>query len=182
MHSLLANESAQALRIFLGICFSDSQQSFWNDTVLPSLSFQQRHMVEEKLITSLSGLDLAALLRILDRNWYDISVKSNLGNEARTWIREMQHIRNKWAHAAGHPPTAGDLCPDLDTLQHFLTAIDAEDSLVESIKERKRICLATPPRPETVQFQPETTAPQTEFNLGDLVHLKSDATVNGQGF
>ena len=102
MHSLLANDTAESLRNFLSSILPEISPNWWSANVISSLSFQQQRMVEEKGIASLSGLDLAALLRILDKSWYDISVKRNLGNEARTWTREMQHIRNKWAHAGGY--------------------------------------------------------------------------------
>jgi hypothetical protein len=115
MFSILANETAETLRSFLASVVPEVSEEWWNNTVIPALSFQQQRLVEEKHITSLSGLDLAALLRILDKNWYDISSRRNLGSEARTWTREMQHIRNKWAHSAGHPPErlGGRVCEKL---------------------------------------------------------------------
>ncbi len=62
---------------------------------------KRRRIHEEKGVTTLSGLDLAALLRILDKNWYDVSSRGKLDNEARTWTREMQHTRHHalWAAA-----------------------------------------------------------------------------------
>jgi len=58
--------------------------------VLDKLSFQQKRRVEQKGIVSLSSLDLAALLRVLDQNWYKISMKMNLSSEARHFVKEMQ--------------------------------------------------------------------------------------------
>src|SRR4051812_10174842 len=115
MFALLSNETAESLRAFLGPVLTEISVSWWNANVIPALSFQQQRMVEEKGIASLSGLDLAALLRVLDKNWYEINSKRSLNGEARSWTREMQHIRNKWAHAAGHPPEVEDTYRDLDT-------------------------------------------------------------------
>lgn len=182
MFSLLANETAESLRTFLASVLPDIFPNWWDSTVIPALSFQQQRMVEEKQISTLSALDLAALLRILDKSWYDISSKRNLSNEARTWTREMQHIRNKWAHAAGHPPETEDLYRDLDTLQRFLGTIHADISLVEMVKERKQGCLKVASQPSSAppdlpQQQHEPVV--TEFALGDLVCLKSDPAVTG---
>lgn len=182
MFSLLSNETAESVRSFLNSVLPEVSTDWWSANVLPSLSFQQQRMVDEKKILSLSGLDLAALLRIIDKNWFDISAKHSLSNEARTWTREMQQIRNKWAHAAGHPLEAEDLYRDLDTLQRFLGAINADNFLVEKVKEKKQECLTIAPRqpsppPELPEVQQEQTV--TEFVPGDLVYLKSDPTVTG---
>ncbi|MBV5340807.1 MAG: DEAD/DEAH box helicase family protein [Deltaproteobacteria bacterium] len=183
MFSLLSNETAESVRSFLNSVLPEVSTDWWSSNVTPSLSFQQQRMVEEKNIVSLSGLDLAALLRILDKSWYDISAKRNLGNEARTWTREMQLIRNKWAHAAGTSPEAEDLYRDLDTLQRFLGAIQSDNSLVETVREKKLKCLTLPTIQPTVEppipLQKKETSTKTEFIPGDLVCLKSDPTVTG---
>lgn len=185
MFSLLSNETAESARDFLNLILPEISAGWWSSNVLPFLSFQQQRMVNEKKIASLSGLDLAALLRIIDKNWFEISAKYQLSNEVRTWTREMQHIRNKWAHAAGSPPEAEDLYRDLDTLQRFLVAINANISLVEKVKERKQGCLSISlPMPSDLTKLPEphqvlNEQPATEFVPGDLVSLKSDASVTG---
>lgn len=182
MHSLLANDTAESLRNFLSSILPEISPNWWSANVISSLSFQQQRMVEEKGIASLSGLDLAALLRILDKSWYDVSAKRNLGNEARTWTREMQHIRNKWAHAGGYPPEMEDLYRDLDTLQRFLGAIRADDSLIDTVRERKKSCLTSSTQTTESQIPPskqEDIPAATEFVPGDLVCLKSDKTVTG---
>ncbi|EFK08811.1 conserved hypothetical protein [delta proteobacterium NaphS2] len=55
--------------------------------------------MKERNINSLASLDLAALLRVLDRNRYQISSKLDLTSEARHFVKEMQTVRNRWAHA-----------------------------------------------------------------------------------
>jgi superfamily II DNA or RNA helicase len=177
MYSLLSNETAEALRSFLHSVVPEISDDWWNRTVISALTFQQQRMVEEKQISCLAGLDLAALLRILDKNWSDISFKRNLGNEARTWTREMQHIRNKWAHAAGTPPEMEDLYRDLDTLQRFLTAINADVGLTANVRERKQACMKTSVTGSEGVLPVISTA--TEFILGNTVILKADPTVIG---
>lgn len=182
MFTLLANETAESLRTFLASVLPDISPDWWNSTVISALSFQQQRMVEEKQVITLSGLDLAALLRVLDKSWYEISSKRNLGNEARSWTREMQHVRNKWAHAAGHPPETEDTYRDLDTLQRFLGAIHADSSLVDKVREKKLNCMASPPQQAItplIPLHPEQITAVSEFVLGDLVCLKSDPNITG---
>ncbi len=52
--------------------------NWWTENVLNQLTFQQQRIVEEKRTQSLSGLDLAAILRILDRNWNELSLSEPL--------------------------------------------------------------------------------------------------------
>jgi len=82
MHSLLANDTADSLRHYLFQVLPEIDKDWWTKLVTPSLSFQQQRMVEEKKVDSLTGLDLAALLRVLDKNWYEVSSRRTLGNEA----------------------------------------------------------------------------------------------------
>src|SRR5665647_101737 len=190
MFSLLSNETAESLRAFLGPVLTEISANWWSSNVISTLSFQQQRMVEEKGLSSLSDLDLAALLRVLDKNWYDISSKRILTSEARSWTREMQHIRNKWAHAAGQLSEPEDIYRDLDTLQRFLSAISADSSLIESIKQRKMGYFSSatsslkevPTAAPQVKEQPppvEEPTSSIKFNPGDTVFLKADASLIG---
>lgn len=185
MFPLLSNDSAESVRNFLNAVLPEITAEWWIKSVIPNLSFQQQRMVEERGIFNLAGLDLAALLRIFDKNWYDISQKKNLTNEVRSWTREMQFIRNKWAHAGGNPPDAEDLYRDLDTLQRFLGALSADSELIAKVKERKQLCL-TPAREEpAVSVTPspaiDTLPPlsATGYSPGDMVYLKADPSTVG---
>lgn len=192
MYSLLANDTAESLRSYLLQVLPEIDHDWWNKLVTPSLSFQQQRMVEDRNISSLSGLDLAALLRVLDKNWYEVSSKRTLTNEARTWAKEMQYIRNKWAHVSGDVVAQDDLYRDLDTLQRFLMTIQADATLIESIKQKKQKCF--PARQSSLQEKPDESAhapattatpvssapaSTTEFAVGDTVCLKADRSVVG---
>src|SRR3990167_2496697 len=72
---------------------------WWNKAVVNNLSFQQRRRLEQRKLDFLVSLDLAALLRVLDQNWYQISTKLNLTSKPRHFVKEMQAVRNRWAHA-----------------------------------------------------------------------------------
>lgn len=191
MFSLLSNEIAESLRAFLGGVLNEISDNWWNSNVISVLSYQQQRIVEEKRISSLSDLDLAALLRVIDKNWYDISRKRTITGEARSWIREMQHIRNKWAHVTGQPSEPEDTYRDLDTLQRFLSVINADSSLIELIKQRKMDCfasemLAKKDEPEVTKTQDANpSSPRkepysfTKFITGDTVFLKADPSLIG---
>ena len=74
--------------------------SWWEDMVISVLSPRQREHVLSDGIHDISGLDLAELLRVFDRNWFVITGSSRtfINNRVRRQIRQMQEVRNSWAH------------------------------------------------------------------------------------
>jgi ATP-dependent helicase HepA len=144
-------------------------------------------------------LDFAALLRVLDQNWYELSAKLSLPREGRNWVKELQTVRNKWAHlsAAAVPPS--ETYRDADTFGRLLEMLGASpDSLstVELIKnaavqqlaskasqgtdaaERQRLPVADLEASRTqgmADIGPATPPPNTSlFRVGDLVALRSN--------
>jgi len=71
--SKLLSEVARQLAFFLEKVLPSLFEDWWKQAILNSLSFQQRRRMEQRGLGSLGALDLAALLRVLDQNWYQIS-------------------------------------------------------------------------------------------------------------
>lgn len=94
--------------------------AWWQECVLDKLSFNQRMIVEEKNITKLSDFDLAALLRIADKNWYAMRVFDYLPTSERDCIHEMVVVRNRWAHLSGELPSKECVQKDISTIISFL--------------------------------------------------------------
>jgi len=68
LHDVL-KDTACALRQILEKSLPSEGDGWWKSCVLEQLSFQQQRMASERGVTTLSGLDLAALLRLTDKNW-----------------------------------------------------------------------------------------------------------------
>lgn len=66
MYNLLSNETADTLRVFLQNTLPPLAKEWWARYVVSALTFQQQRRIEESRIESLAGLDLAALIRVLD--------------------------------------------------------------------------------------------------------------------
>jgi len=114
---------------------------WWNSLVLPALTPMQRDMIARRRVTSLSGLDLSALLRALDRNWNGLSASLKWLPDVRNFIKETQSLRNRWAHTGSDAADAEDSYRDLDTLQRLIQAI-GDVSLAAEIGQAKREVLA----------------------------------------
>jgi len=128
---------------------------WWKRCVLLVLTPQQSQQIARRRITSLSGLDLSALLRILDQNWNGLSASLNWPREVRNFVRETQSIRNRWAHAGSHPVDSEDTYRDLDTLQRLAQAI-GDVELAAELGDAKRGVLQG--RIHAPRFSPLRTA------------------------
>lgn len=176
--------SAQ-LVIFLGKVLPSLYEDWWEKAVINTLSFQQQRRLEQDAITTLGGLDIAGLLRILDQNWYQISTSLNLKAESRHFLKEMMTIRNRWAHANTEGFSVDDAYRDLDTVQRFAKVIDADDILIQELQVTKAALLATKTREEhSKKIVSTPTAPleknkDVEFEPGQLVFVKSNPTSRG---
>ena len=169
-----------SLSEFLNRILPELEKNWWEKCVFKFLSFQQQQRVERQKVQTLSVLDLSALLRVLDNNWYLISPKLNANREDRHYIKEMPTIRNRYAHLKAEGYSSDDMYRDLDTLQRFAAVIQADDSLIQEIKNSKKSLIATVN--ELVSPQPlinERQEPETEYTPGQLVALQSDPTIKG---
>ena len=72
-------------------------ENWWEDCVLQSLSYAQREMALSRNFMKLSDFDLAALLRITNKSWYDMRTVVYLPSKEREVVREMMSVRNTLA-------------------------------------------------------------------------------------
>jgi ATP-dependent helicase HepA len=187
----LLEASAEVLSNWLEGRLPSLSPNWWTKQVVERLTFQQQRLVDEKRVTSLSGLDLAAVLRVLDQNWSELAGAQPLPRDARTWLKELQSARNRWAHApiGGISPT--DAFRDADTLGRLLKVMGADDTLLQRVEAFKAASLerlipvrpdATPPPSASPVTPPVDVAPPaptplakvTKFVVGQLVCLRSD--------
>jgi len=160
-------------------------EDWWKQAVLYHLSIQQQSRIKQRNINSLAALDLAALLRVIDQNWFQISNKLNLTSETRHFVKEMQTIRNRWAHTDTEGFPLDDIYRDLDTLQRFAATINADDHLLQEIRATKTSLLADkipfPDQGKTIGQKPAQDAkvPGSEYEPGMIVSLKSNPTIKG---
>lgn len=179
----LLQKTTARLSVYLEKYLPDLFDDWWDKSVVNILSYQQRRRVKEKQITSLSSLDFAALLRVLDQNWYQISNKLELTAEARHFVKEMQTVRNRWAHAGSDGFPIEDIYRDLDTLQRFAVIVEADKDLLKEIHETKVSLLSynqsNLPSDKGNEKKQSLDTHETEFELGQIVQLKSNTKMRG---
>ena len=100
-------------------------EDWWQDLVINNLNQMQKTKVFNSNVTDLSGLDLASLLRVFDRNWFVISNATYVNPRVRNDIREMQGIRNDWAHITPKDITRRKVLEDANVIYNLLQQLDA---------------------------------------------------------
>lgn len=181
---------------FLSIHLPKLSPDWWDKLVIDRLSFQQQRTARERGFKQLEQFDFAALLRILDQNWFEISSTLSLPREARSWLKELQTVRNKWAHLSSTDLPPSESYRDADTLGRLLEVIDGSEETrlaVDAAKNAAMAAMSPPPSsngqphdalaPASINPVPEEAVPvlgaaaQSLFNVGDLVALRSAPTL-----
>ena len=189
--SRLLVDVAGKLAVFLERVLPQLSDDWWRETVLNNLSISQKRQVDQRNITTLNGLDTAGLLKVLDQNWYGISSQMGFTREDRNFVKEMQTVRNRWAHANVEGFPIDDIYRDLDTIQRFAGIIGADDAFIQDVRKTKTVLIApnapvpdnksdvisTPDEPEATTQNHENNG--TEFRPGQIVFVKSNPEKRG---
>jgi len=189
----LLNEAARAISQWLEAKLPSLGPQWWADNVVNRLTFQQQRLIDERAIYSFAGLDLAALLRVLDQNWNELAPIERLPREARSWVKELQSVRNRWAHAPSGGLSPSDAYRDADTLERLLKVMSSDDALLQHITTYKGAVLAkiapSPGAPDAAKPQVSSTVsseivstnvqqcPAQKFAIGELLCLRSNPDV-----
>ncbi len=108
--------------------------TWWQDCVLPSLSFAQREMASSHNYSRLSDFDLAALLRVANKSWYDMRTVTYLPTSEREIVREMMTVRNNWAHCSATLPGKDSIIRDLHTVSTFINQLTGNQTILSDIE------------------------------------------------
>lgn len=111
---------------------------WWQECVLSNLSHSQKSLAEENGYTRLDQFDLAALLRITDKSWYDMRSFAYLPISERECVRAMLRVRNNWAHIAGGVFDKDVIIHDLDVILNFFENVIITNRYTESINKFKQ--------------------------------------------
>jgi hypothetical protein len=123
---------------FLNDVLPKISNKWWEKTVIDKLTDDQKRNVNRKKIKNLDGLDLAALLRIFDMNWKEISQPFDFITEDRNILKDMQTVRNNWSHKSKTGYSLDDIYRDFDTIQRFLKLINTNQDIIIELERIKR--------------------------------------------
>lgn len=130
-------QSADWLVLWLEEELSKLCDHWWNECVIDRLSDSQRNYIIEKGCKKLSELDLSVILRIIDNNWYDIRNSVHLPMSRRECIKEIQGVRNNWAHCSGILPGKDVIIHDIEVMIKFWRQMEAPQTNIASLEAFK---------------------------------------------
>ena len=180
--------SANVLAEWLGKLLPRASNDWWEECVMDKLSYNQREMAIERGFTELGQFDLAALLRIADKSWYEMRNVDFLPTRERECIRDMRRVRNNWAHVSAMLPGKDAVLADLVTLHDFFEQRGCEDSLIneidrliEEVKSHSAVDFAPFSKEAYVEHTPEESeaVDENEITEKSLVHLIGNPDVRG---
>jgi SNF2 family DNA or RNA helicase len=165
---------------FLGTLLPAIYANWWEKAVVDKLSYTQSEWARKNNVTGLERLDIAALLRVFDQNWHEISRKCNLSYEDRHFVKEMPSVRNRWAHIPSEGYSVDDTYRDFDTMQRFLKIINAGQETIEELQKIK-LDIFNPRKLENDDAinQSGISEDNKEFQPTQIVVLKSDRSKRG---
>ena len=157
---------------------------WWTKRVVDKLSYHQQRYVKQQNISKLEKLDLAALIRVFDQNWFDLNWKESFPPDARHFVKEMQTVRNRWAHESVEEYPRDDIYRDLDTLQRFLALIDVSEYLLNRVQEKRKLLLQIEQSHNCETTNAEAMVDKDRggklaFETTQIVKLKSDSSKKG---
>lgn len=116
-------------------------ERWWVVSVLNNLTIAQLRSVQGISEGDLAALDLAALLRVADKNWMEIAVHQPALRDARSLLNELRSIRNCYAHSTTKGVSPEDQLRHLDTIRRILRAIGSDPKSLELVDRLHRVVL-----------------------------------------
>ena len=106
---------------------------WWENCVISVLSNDQVLYATENHYSSLEEFDLAALLRIMKKNWNRLSSYSFMPHSSRNCLDQMFDVRNRWAHFNTTPPSKEEMVNDLSIICEFLSFLNCDSATQKEV-------------------------------------------------
>lgn len=137
------------------------ERDWWQSCVLEKLTTEQRRNIDNNNIITITALDFAQLLNVLDGNWRKFERRHNLSREKRNYLKELQTARNRWSHKTTDEINQNpdginhdDLYRDIDTILRFIGLFDTtKKEIINEIQLFKQSILSPPTLPSKPPVQ-----------------------------
>lgn len=161
---------AESLADFLGKSLpSVGGSDWWARYVIDCLTPAQARSAQGVAEGDLQAFDLAALLRIADRNWAEVALKLKLRRETRNLVFEMKDVRNRYAHASLKGVDLEDQLRDVDTAMRLMQSVGASSESIGQVKAiHRRLLLevASGADGDAAETEVDTSTPESPAQTG----------------
>ncbi|MDD4026048.1 MAG: hypothetical protein PHN85_09020, partial [Kiritimatiellae bacterium] len=136
--SYLDEASQLTIRMLSVVLPEIGGSKWWEKTVVAKLSYQQQQSINRNHTSNLKDLDIAVIMRVLGKNWHEVSAKVGLPDDAKQLVMQIAQIRSRMIQ--GKTPTnpdCSDLYSNLDNLSRYLRIFKASQSVLARIEADK---------------------------------------------
>lgn len=182
------HEASKTMLNWLNTLLPMVTDNWWYECVKTSLTFTQHEIAIEKGYSKLSDFDLAALLRIANKSWYNLQTVMFLPSHERETVRKMISVRNNWAHCITELPGKDVILQDLNILLAFTEQFDGGKDTCDKINR----FIDFIEQPDSLNLEHShiesndsgeadvtTTKSTASIHENSLVYLVSDPKING---
>lgn len=182
------HEASKTMLNWLNTLLPMVTDNWWDECVKTSLTFTQHEIAIEKGYSKLSDFDLAALLRIANKSWYNLQTVMFLPSHERETVRKMISVRNNWVHCITELPGKDVILQDLNTLLAFTEQFDGGKDTCDKINR----FIDFIEQPDSLNLEHShiesndsgeadvtTTKSTASIHENSLVYLVSDPKING---
>ena len=182
------HEASKTMLNWLNTLLPMVTDNWWDECVKTSLTFTQHEIAIEKGYSKLSDFDLAALLRIANKSWFNLQTVMFLPSHERETVRKMISVRNNWAHCITELPGKDVILQDLNTLLAFTEQFDGGKDTCDKINR----FIDFIEQPDSLNLEHShiesndsgeadvtTTKSTASIHENSLVYLVSDPKING---
>lgn len=182
------HEASKTMLNWLNTLLPMVTDNWWDECVKTSLTFTQHEIAIEKGYSKLSDFDLAALLRIANKSWYNLQTVMFLPSHERETVRKMISVRNNWAHCISELPGKDVILQDLNILLAFTEQFDGGKDTCDKINR----FIDFIEQPDSLNLEHShiesndsgeadvtTTKSTASIHENSLVYLVSDPKING---
>lgn len=182
------HEASKTMLNWLNTLLPMVTDNWWDECVKTSLTFTQHEIAIEKGYSKLSDFDLAALLRIANKSWYNLQTVMFLPSHERETVRKMISVRNNWAHCITELPGKDVILQDLNILLAFTEQFnggkdtcDKINRFIDFIEQPDSLNLEHShiESNDSGEADVTTTKSTASIHENSLVYLVSDPKING---
>lgn len=125
------DEASKILLDLLNNVLPKITDDWWNEFIMPSLTFTQHEVALKRNYSEISDFDFGTLLRITNKLWCDISLPSY----KREIIREMMNVYNSWTYCSVELKSKEIILQDLNIILNFMEQFNANETVCDEINK-----------------------------------------------
>ncbi len=130
LYNIVFSELPKLMAKYFEKAVSSCDENWWIKFVYNKLSYAQQNHIKKSGINSLHELDIAALLRIFDKNWDFLeSQNKDLTRRKYIYLKKIMETRNDLAHPSSEGISREIISHSFNSLRLFVQSLEPDCAL-----------------------------------------------------